>query len=79
MPSRELLGLLVVAKRAVPFSACPATYTGMIVEVDSLGRRLDPPPSGDVDPYRLTVGRPQFGRPGSAWVYARAEQGTGGR
>jgi hypothetical protein len=50
-----LRGLAGPGLRPVAPRDCPRTYTTMIVQVDSLGRRVDPPPPGWVDPHRLSL------------------------
>jgi hypothetical protein len=76
----DLLAQLRARQRAVAGDRCPPTYTRMVRQVDSAGRPADPPrPAGYVDPYRITVGRPQFEHEGYAWIYLRQLQGTRGR
>ena len=79
-PPAEFLAALTTARRVVTMPDCPPTYERMIARVDSLGRSLEPRrPPGYVDPVQLSVGRPQFDRPGYAFLYARRIQGTSGQ
>ena len=79
-PSPAFLQSLRVRRTVVPMERCPATYTQMIVVVDSAGRPVGPArPAGYIDPYRIEIGRPQFASYGYAWIYARQLQGTSGR
>ena len=74
-PGSELLSQLRGTRQAVAAAQCPATYRRMwIPPNDTLG----PPPAGYVDPHYVRIGRPQFERPGYAWVYLRLQQGTMG-
>ena len=78
--SAEVVRELTSRQPVVSVGQCPPTYDSMIVLVDSLGRRLTPErPSGYIDPVHLSVGRPQFDRPGYAFLYARRMQGTRGQ
>ena len=73
----DLLHRLQTRQQAVRGDQCPRTYTSMVLVVDSAGRPTAPPaPAGYVDPYQLTVSRPQFQQPGYAWIYVREQQGT---
>ena len=79
-PSAAFLQSLRVRRTVVPMERCPATYTQMIMVVDSVGRPVGPArPAGYVDPYKIEIGRPQFASYGYAWIYARQLQGTSGR
>jgi hypothetical protein len=71
----NLLGQLRTRQRAVAGNRCPPTYRTMT----SASRPTDPPPPGYVDPYRVTVSRPQFEHEGYAWIHVRQLQGTRGR
>ena len=78
--SDDLLAQLRTRQRPVRGDRCPPTYTKMIQYVDSAGRPVDPPrPAGYIDPYQLTVSRPQFEQEGYAWIHVRQLQGTRGR
>lgn len=79
LPSDDLLHALRTRQQPVSIAGCPRTYASMITHVDSLGRVVDLRPPGYVDPYALTVGRPQFARDSYGWVHARELQGTAGR
>jgi hypothetical protein len=79
LPSPALLGALRTRQGVASAAACPRTYASMIARVDSLGRRVDPRPLGYVDPYALTVGRPQFTSTSHGWIHALEQQGTSGR
>jgi hypothetical protein len=48
-------GLAGPGLRSVGVHDCPRTYQTMFVHVDSLGRRVDPPPPGWVDPHHLSL------------------------
>ena len=71
----DLLAQLRTRQRVVAGNRCPPTYTTMI----SASRPTDPSPPGYVDPYRVTVSRPQFEHEGYAWIHVRQLQGTRGR
>ncbi|MCC6244157.1 MAG: hypothetical protein IT353_15045 [Gemmatimonadaceae bacterium] len=80
LPDSTLIQALTSVRPVVAGNVCPRTYASMTVVVDSLGRRMDPPPPpGYVDPTRLTFGRPQFDGRDHAYIYVREEVGTGGR
>ena len=80
MPPERLLRVLRMRQRPVSSTRCPRTYTSMVVRVDSLGRRIDErAPQGYVDPYVLSVGRPQMESDSYGWVHVRELQGTAGR
>lgn len=51
----DLQRLAAPHRRFVVRTQCPRTYTSMIVTVDSLGRRVNPPPRGYVDPHRVEI------------------------
>jgi hypothetical protein len=79
-PSRALLGSLQSRRLVVAQADCPVTYESMITPIDSQGRPNRPErPTGYVDPYQLSVARPQFEGVGYAWVHIRQLQGTRGR
>jgi len=79
LPTDGLLEALRTRQRPVSVAACPRTYASMIAQVDSLGRVVDLRPPGYVDPYVLTVGRPQFASDSYGWIHARELRGTVGR
>jgi hypothetical protein len=78
LPPDSLLQAIRTRQQPVSVVACPRTYASMILHTDSLGRPILGPP-GYIDPYVLTVGRPQFESDSYGWVYVRQLQGTAGR
>ena len=78
-PPEALLRALRTRQRPVAAAACPPTYASMIAEVDSRGRVVDRRPPGYVDPYVLSVGRPQFAQESYGWIHVREAHGTAGR
>jgi len=78
LPPRDLLEALHTRHQPLSVAACPRTYASMVLRTDSLGHPILAPP-GYVDPYILTVGRPQFESDSYGWVHARELQGTAGR
>ena len=53
--TETLRRLQAPGRRVVTGRDCPRTYASMIMTVDSLGRPMDPPPPGRVDPHHLAV------------------------
>jgi hypothetical protein len=79
-PGPELISQLQSRRAIASFADCPRTYASMVQVVDSLGQPMgERRPAGYVDPYKFSVGRPQFERPGFAWLHVRQLQGTVGR
>ena len=74
-PDDTLLGRIGGRQRAVAAAKCPATFTRISAPPnDTIG----PPSPGYVDPHYVRIGRPQFERPGYAWLLLRLQQGTSG-
>jgi len=78
LPPPDLIFALRTRHQPVSSEACPRTYASMMLHTDSLGHPILAPP-GYVDPYTLTVGRPQFESDSHGWVHVRELQGTAGR
>ena len=77
VPGPEL-SRLRVSVHLIPASACPPTYTSMILQVDSLGRPLNPRPQGYIDPYYLRIWEPVRVTDRLLAVRIEATQGTRG-
>jgi hypothetical protein len=79
-PDDLLLTHLHTRQRPERHSSCPPTYESMMILVDSAGRPRNPPrPAGYIDPYLLSISRPQFEYRDYAWVFVRQRQGTAGQ
>ena len=74
--SRRLIHRITAPRHVFPTNRCPRTYTTMINVVDSLGRSVNRPAKGYVDPHVLTVSRPQFIDASDAIIEIRETQGT---
>ncbi|HEY4129588.1 MAG TPA: hypothetical protein VGM50_03180 [Gemmatimonadaceae bacterium] len=72
----ELHAMADSQRRFIPRVGCPRTYTSMFVHVDSLGRVVDQPPKGYVDPYHLTMMLPEPATLAAGEIEVLVEQGT---
>jgi hypothetical protein len=73
-----VLSRLPVSVHLIPATACPPTYTSMILQVDSLGRPTSPRPPGYIDPYYLRIWQPVRVTTWLLAVRVEATQGTRG-
>ena len=66
-------------RKVVDAKSCPRTYASPQVVVDSLGRRLNPVPSGSADPAFVRVTRAEPWSGDAVLIDASVGQGVGGR